>query len=451
MQYSLRPHGSTAGGTSTLVGISIAAWKAMVFEVSPHLFFEVHFLFYVRDTDRLRAIEKEMLALSSEYNHSEHRQTFLYVPVVIESQKALAEKLLEHIYLRPSVHLIVISDQLVEVARATELARVIHGCSTMNWLVIQQIALLNGQPSFESLFAAEVMDSPEMLRVLRSAIELSSTRIGLLSSYGSEEPTNFENDSQAVSVGLVETTEDLSECLKLRRRIYGILGYLPSHVTQASEPWEMDFFDNNALHFLARDLKTGKLAGTIRLVVPQRLKVLLSGSIHGDSLRDQREIVRLLAQNIRTPDYKKALRLGHVVPLPCLENAIPTNNWSDVLQLALDGAETSRLIVDPVYRGSGLSRMLIHVALSAALDLGRRAVLGQCLPLHVPMYEKYGFQEIEGRLASSEDSMPYPFTPQALLFSLEGGRALERLRWTAELFKMATKDLENSQLIRMRA
>jgi GNAT superfamily N-acetyltransferase len=315
----------------------------------------------------------------------------------------------------------------------------------MNWLTIQQIALLNGRHSQDALFAAQLKRSDK----LRSALKLASTRIGLLSRHGSyKEPVTLADGPKAFCVQLAESSEDFSECFQLRRRIYGLLGYLPSHVVQSTEPWEMDFYDLNALHFLARDPQTGRVAGMIRLVLPQRIKSFLSGGAGHDPLRAQKELVRRLAQNIQTEAYKRALRLGKILPLPCLGNTLPTKEWMGIFELALEGGELSRLIVEPAYRGAGLSQMLVHAALSAALDLGRRVILGECLPLHVPMYEKLGFQEIEGRVASPEALNSYPFSPQTLLFSLETGKQVEHLRWITELFKMATKDLERSELIR---
>jgi len=55
--------------------------------------------------------------------------------------------------------------------------------------------------------------------------------------------------------------------------------------------------------------------------------------------------------------------------------------------------ELSRVVVSEEFRGVGLSRLLVRACIAAALDLRLRAVMLECLPEHVQMYAKFGFEK----------------------------------------------------------
>jgi hypothetical protein len=55
----------------------------------------------------------------------------------------------------------------------------------------------------------------------------------------------------------------------------------------------------------------------------------------------------------------------------------------------------SRVVVGEDFRGLGISRLLVRACVSAAIDLQHRFVVLECIPQHVPLYEKVGFEKIK--------------------------------------------------------
>lgn len=56
--------------------------------------------------------------------------------------------------------------------------------------------------------------------------------------------------------------------------------------------------------------------------------------------------------------------------------------------------ELSRIVVHPVYRGRGISRLLVTRAIEEASALRRHYLLLECAPHHESMYANYGFETI---------------------------------------------------------
>ena len=84
------------------------------------------------------------------------------------------------------------------------------------------------------------------------------------------------------------------------------------------------------------------------------------------------------------------------MPLPILESTEFDRRWSEVLRETSPGAELSRLVVKPEYRGLGISRDLVRAVLAKSIEMRRRVVLLECIPTHEDMYKKYGFRRMDG-------------------------------------------------------
>jgi GNAT superfamily N-acetyltransferase len=67
-----------------------------------------------------------------------------------------------------------------------------------------------------------------------------------------------------------------------------------------------------------------------------------------------------------------------------------------------DCAELSRLVVRPDRRGQSISVPLVRAVCTAALALGRRQLLLDCIPSHRGVYRRYGFQDLDWDLSRDQ-------------------------------------------------
>jgi len=73
------------------------------------------------------------------------------------------------------------------------------------------------------------------------------------------------------------------------------------------------------------------------------------------------------------------------------------------LEEAGNGGELSRVVVAPQYRGLGVSRLLVRIAIATAFDLEKSFLLLECVPTHAKMYAHYGFTLLEGHHCRAQE------------------------------------------------
>jgi predicted GNAT family N-acyltransferase len=189
-------------------------------------------------------------------------------------------------------------------------------------------------------------------------------------------------------IRVLEQVDELFESLRLRHDVYGALGYL-KYVSAAR--LEIDEYDRYAVPFGAFD-ERDRLVGTLRLVI-DRLQP-----------RHARMLDRIIAgQRHDGLMLQSARRRSHSMP----------SIVSDEIGLRLAAAnrpgrrlhELSRTIVAPGARGSGVSRALMELGLAYASMDEHVMLVGGCLPVHVPMYAKYGYTQLPGTGLEHFDSV----------------------------------------------
>ena len=160
---------------------------------------------------------------------------------------------------------------------------------------------------------------------------------------------------------------------------------------------ELDFFDKSSLHFVAIEHKSGKVVGTSRLVVRCR-SLMATGQFAELSRHRHNHQSRLATQIVmESGDTTLYRRWQQTYPfsLPIFQSSQFSKAWAD-LSGPQENCEISRVIVDPVYRGRGVSKLLMRGMISIAHDFQMKAVLLECAPHHIRMYQGYGFEVIEG-------------------------------------------------------
>lgn len=219
----------------------------------------------------------------------------------------------------------------------------------------------------------------------------------------SPRPATFNTaNTPKVCFGIAQNIHELRECLTLRHRMYDALGYLEEPISSCRSHIETDMFDTQALHFVALECESHRVIGTVRLVMvaPNGL----SDSVVGNPthvIREQGEwIERLEHEALQTGDtiFANRRQSGMGLPFPILRNTDFGEKWKVFLDdySPETGGEISRLVVSPLYRGLGISEKLMRVVIATAVDIHKTSLLLECVPIHVPMYEKYGFTRIEG-------------------------------------------------------
>ena len=268
------------------------------------------------------------------------------------------------------------------------------------------IALLNDRPHRITDVDAvlEISDAkPESLK--QKLLEVA-TRLWLKSPVGA---SSTPENGDAIRVHGVQSAAELKECLRLRHQVYDALGYLEEPVSRSSSAIDMDSFDTKAIHFVAVDHRSEALVGTARLVttVPQRI----GRTVIGDPwrvMRDQADWVKAVArQALLQQDhvFHEKINQSTELPFPILFNSDFGTKYRAFMEQyppAL-GGEVSRVIVSPLYRGWGISALLMRAVISAAFHLKKKFLLLECVPAHAKMYEKYGFRLIEGHHCRAQE------------------------------------------------
>jgi ribosomal protein S18 acetylase RimI-like enzyme len=220
----------------------------------------------------------------------------------------------------------------------------------------------------------------------------------------------------AIKVRWARSLEEIQDCLNLRFRIYNALGYLDESISQSPSQFEVDCCDSHALHLCAVDLRSADVVATLRIVLPTRRRRLskphkVLPRLDFDSVETLAQVVEAQAAWIRElADTEEALsrRLKEsnpLTPLPIMCNSNFGELWPNFLEQYRHHktAEISRVVVAPRYRGMGISRLLMRAAIAAAIEMQLDNLLLECIPQHVGMYAKYGFEALPKHHCRSRD------------------------------------------------
>lgn len=372
--------------------------------------------------DRVRRM-KSRLTVSQPVFESKQSFAFTWDELEPTSLSQIVERVVADGPGQGAVLVVVVSDQLAEVdgSPASRAYSPSPLCAAIRqrFLAATQfcglVALVAG-PSCKTQDIDCVLDSRTLTESrLREAILATANRLRLKAPPG---PAGELAKGQAVVVRLARDEAELRGSLELRYQVYTRLGYLPERVVQCSAQVDLDCYDPRALHFVAEETQNGNLVGSVRLVLPrglsERRQHAVIGSPPARTLRRQAAWCQSLAEAARRQCCPLLLeRLGEATfaSLPILQSNDFTDSSTgsraeveNLLSQVGTFAELSRLVVWPRYRGLEISRLLIRVVVAVAVDLGLQSLVLECVPEHVPMYEKYGFARmIQGHLGRDQD------------------------------------------------
>lgn len=178
---------------------------------------------------------------------------------------------------------------------------------------------------------------------------------------------------------------ELKKYYELRHRVYKIMGYLSENKEDVPSRMEIDWCDKNAIHLGAFEQSSGfdKLAGTVRILFSNPLNTRYVEWTDNLLKSDNR---------LRAQVSNEHLQFG----LPVFHSHNLNPHIKEVVEHDLSCAELSRVIVDENYRGAGLAVQLTSRAIEEACLIGVDRIYLECLRLHEALYEKFGFQRIEG-------------------------------------------------------
>jgi predicted GNAT family N-acyltransferase len=268
------------------------------------------------------------------------------------------------------------------------------------------IALLTDQPHRITDIDAVLKIDDVTPELLKQKLLQVATRLWLKSPV---DALSSPGHGDAIRVHRVQSASQLKECLRLRHRVYEVLGYLEEPVSRSASEIDMDSFDTKAIHFAALDHRSQEFVGTARLVttVPQRM----GQTVIGDPwrvIRDHAGWAQAIAREALIKEdrvfYEKITQPPEL-PFPIFFNSDFGTKYRAFMEQyppAL-GGEVSRVIVSPLYRGLGISTLLMRAVISAAFHLKKKFLLLECVPAHARMYEKYGFRLIEGHHCRAQD------------------------------------------------
>jgi|GEM_PF-2314105 len=366
----------------------------------------------VTDESRIRTITDKILepipVFSGSSNdilpagHHEHfRFEFQYVAqadLLSEVQRFLAQS--------ASRFLIIVSDALME-GTPKNIAQQIRG------MFRGPAEFFCGMIALTEKNTARVRDIDRVLNsgVLAESIflrELTRTADGLRLK---APPAKLPVDASPIVVRLVKTKEEMQQCLRLRHLIYNRMHYLSDEISRHPSELELDCYDlfdeksgTGSIHFLAWSKAMGDVVGTARLIVPREVEFSEAKSVLGDPpeaiLRRQAAFIRqIIAEHDSNDVLNRAATRRTFNRMPVLQSA---DSLDKSLLRGIGLAEISRVIVAPRYRGCGVGRLLVRALVAASIDLKKPNVVLECIPGHVSMYEKFGFQIIEGAQGRDE-------------------------------------------------
>jgi GNAT superfamily N-acetyltransferase len=198
-----------------------------------------------------------------------------------------------------------------------------------------------------------------------------------------------EPTGRAFAIKVLDSSEELVRAYRLRYQVFEALDYLR---TSNRCRLEIDAYDRYAIAFGAIEIASGELVGTLRLIAngPQ---AFFAGRI--------RRILDLAGERgLRAQALERRRRAMPSIVSPAVGACLAAYNAD-----AQEVEELSRTIVDPRYRGSGVSRGLMEFGLAYAMAAADPILIGGCLPEHVPMYAKYGYERLPGTGLDAYDTV----------------------------------------------
>jgi predicted GNAT family N-acyltransferase len=182
---------------------------------------------------------------------------------------------------------------------------------------------------------------------------------------------------------ILDTVADLVESFRLRYEVYDAVGYLQR---QNRSKLEIDEHDVCAIPFGAFDLTTGEMIGTLRL-------------ISNETQPGYQALILRVVEDFADDQLRERTSGPAPGRLPSV--------LSDEVDRQVDAFNTagypirelSRGIIHPAHRGSGIGRGMMELGLAHATRDAPVVLVGGCLPEHLPMYARYGYQKLpESRL-----------------------------------------------------
>jgi GNAT superfamily N-acetyltransferase len=195
-----------------------------------------------------------------------------------------------------------------------------------------------------------------------------------------EEQSPESSPGTAFAIKVLDSSEELISSYRLRHRVYDALGYLQQ---PSCAGLEIDEYDKYAIPFGVIAIHTGELVGTLRLITNHVQEV------YWERIQRFLDVTKDLALYARVMRARKR-------PLPSMisdlvEAQIKAFNTDDQ-----EVEEGSRTVIHPSYRRGGLLRGLMEFFLAYALAKGDPVLIAGCVPEHVPVYGRYGFQKLPG-------------------------------------------------------
>ncbi|MFA6091447.1 MAG: GNAT family N-acetyltransferase [Elusimicrobiota bacterium] len=416
--------------------------------------FPVALIFFLRDAALRRLVEEHAGKLCASVNPFDlPNEVLRFHPVHAASPEEFGARLIEVLFSHKGLHAVVVSDQLVEFQgegrfTTSNLADVALESFYSNHRLCSLIALgpkaLPDIPGI-TLSLDQGVCSPEALRDL---IVKAGTRLHLLSP-----STKAHRDSireTGVRIQVVQSPQALRQVFRLRHRVYGMAGYLDSETEKNPLGLEMDYHDGSAVQLLAMDDATGNIAGVLRMIFAHKPWGVVD-SVFGsfsEIFEAQRGWFQEIVEEVGGGGMRERLLKPGGAPLPLLQNlrVKDTSEW----QRIVDGAEVSRIITAPEYRGLGVAQLLTRLAIAAIYDMGKDLVVGECQPVHMPMYRKLGFKAIEGEEGRVQDASGiYRFNSgQRIVIDLKEGmkeKVTHIARGDLSLVRLANKNLTKTE------
>lgn len=187
-----------------------------------------------------------------------------------------------------------------------------------------------------------------------------------------------ERPVTSCEIRMLVTVAELVESYRLRYEVYSALGYLQRF---NHSRLDIDEYDSSSIPFGGFDSRTGEMIGTLRVVMTEPQP-------------DYDYLIRTIVADYSDADLVRQAWGPQPHPLPSIisdevERLIETFNTE---RFAV--CEMSRCIVRSDRRGTGTSRGLTELGMAHAMRLGPAVLIGGCLPELLPMYARYGFEQL---------------------------------------------------------
>lgn len=198
-------------------------------------------------------------------------------------------------------------------------------------------------------------------------------------------PTEKASLTLPVTVRRVRTLVELHENFKLRHEVYSTMGYLDAELEASPTKIEVDLCDLDSIHICAMEqLEIGtRIVGAARLI--------LTEEVDGE-LRDGPERIARADPVLRhrfRPPYPH-------LKLPVWQSQEVYNRITQMYRSGEQHGEISRVVVARSHRGTGLAKLLVNFTIHEARAHGLSRLFLECVPLHRPLYHKFGFVELPG-------------------------------------------------------